>query len=169
MFDSLLWYSRYSVWVGAIVLFIQSVTGRSVGAISLLGVLMLAVGFAVFLGALSWEGVLRPAEAGPEEQPAAEQPPVPSSVTSPRVAPAPPPRPVPVPPAHVTLQTQRLAAESPLVGASCSVCARRLSAGQVIVRCPECGSVQHASCWTDSSFACAVEGCSGRGSLEAPA
>lgn len=165
MFDSLLWYSRYSVWVGAIVLFIQSLTGRSVGVISLLGVLLLAAGLAVFLGALSWEGVLETAGARSPEL-AAVEPDV--------VAPAPdaPAAEPPVEPAatarDTALQTQRLATDSPLVGASCAVCGKRLRAEQVIVRCPECAAVQHASCWTENGFACAVEGCTGQGSLRAP-
>lgn len=169
MIDSFLWYSRYSVWVGAIVLFIQSVTGRSVGVISLLGVILLAVGFAAFLGALSWEGMLRPAEIVTPELSEIEEP-----VPSPPPA-APETKPAPAAPTAaasgpvITLQTQRLAAQSPLVGASCAVCAKRLRVGQVIVRCSECGAVQHASCWTDNGFACAVEDCSGRGSLAAPA
>lgn len=168
MIDSLLWYSRYSVWVGAIVLFIQSVTGRSVGAISVLGVLMLAAGFAVFLGALSWEGILRPAEVATAEpvaiaEPAQAVPPVAPEAKPPAAKSAPAVRAAPE-----IVQTDRLAVDSPLVGASCAVCARRFRGGQVIVRCPECGAVQHASCWTDNGFACAVDGCSGRGSLAAP-
>jgi hypothetical protein len=167
MFDSLLWYSRYSVWVGAIVLFIQSLTGRSVGVISLLGVLMLAAGFAVFLGALSWEGLPEPAGSQPTERAAVELDVAAPAPALPAAEPLPEPATVAAP--HIVLQTQRLAADSPLVGASCGVCAKRLRAEQVIVRCPDCGAVQHASCWTDNGFACAVEGCTGRGSLEAPA
>lgn len=166
MNDSLLWYSRYSVWVGAIVLVVQSVTGRSVAAISLLGVLMLAVGFVSFVGALSYEGLLRSAVPLAAESVAAKEPvlspPAVLAVES-VVAPAAESR------LPITLQTQRLAADSPLVGASCAVCAKRLTSGQVIVRCPECGAVQHASCWTDHGFACAVENCGGRGSLTGPA
>lgn len=209
MLETLLWYSRYSVWVGAIVLLLQAITGRSIALITLLSVLLLGIGFLVFVGVLSWEGlglplhvepatvddtvapqIQAPARPEPARKPSqrrAEAVPVEAppkrtaepdqdvSAPSVEVKPSPAASPVPVPEAipgasaPVRLSTQALTADSPLVGASCSVCARRLKAGQVVARCPECGAVQHASCWTDNGFACGVEDCHGRGSLEAPA
>src|SRR5579884_3155341 len=55
--ETVLWYSRYAVWVGAIVLLVQAVTGRSVGLVSLIGILLLVFGFLVFLAAIAWQGI----------------------------------------------------------------------------------------------------------------
>lgn len=179
MSDSLLWYSRYAVWVGAIVLLIQSVTGRSVGLISLFGVVLLAAGFLVFLAALSWQGlptppvIAGPVAPGPAVEPREEPSPARTARPEPEAPGAPPTQPIPIdtPPTAVqpAIPTERLSAESPLVGASCAVCGQRLAADQIVLRCPECRSVQHAHCWTDNGFACGLEGCSGAGSLTAPA
>lgn len=170
MLDSLLWYSRYAVWVGALVLLVQSVTGRSIAIISVVAVLMLAAGFIAFVGALSWAGML-PATHLPtlSQEPLAGR----RSETNESVDPASSAlRVSDAAEAHasspVRLAAERLGADSALVGAACAVCGKRLSAGQVTVRCPECGAVQHVSCWTENGFVCAMEGCSGTGSLDAP-
>lgn len=43
------WYARLAVWVGAVVLIVQSVTGRGLGAMTVIAVLLLTSGFAAFL------------------------------------------------------------------------------------------------------------------------
>jgi hypothetical protein len=205
MLETLLWYSRYAVWVGAIVLLLQAITGRSIGIITLLAVLLLGGGFLVFIAVLGWDGLglplqlemvmmedgpppLAPAPSRPERASAGpkrkveavpEDPPTnravePTGETGAASGPKEPetaPSNAATPQARspVRLRTQALTADSPLVGASCGVCSKRLREGQVVVRCPECRAVQHASCWTDNGFACGVEDCRGRGSLEAPA
>lgn len=198
MLESLLWYSRYSVWVGAIVLTLQAITGRSVGLITLLAVLLLGLGFLAFIGVLSWEGLGLPLQLEPavvEDEapnlaagtPPASRPVIRASETRPvpqraddgpgrnratgnakqesGFAETPKVQGEPVTP---RLPTQALGADSPLIGASCSACAKRLREGQVVVRCPECGAIQHASCWSESGFHCGVEDCTGHGSLATP-
>jgi hypothetical protein len=158
------------------VLLIQSVTGRSVGLISLFGVVLLAAGFVVFLAALSWQGlpaspvIAGPGAPGPDVAPREAPSPAPSAPSEPDVPPTQPiPSDTPAAAVQQAIPTERLSAESPLVGASCAVCGQRLAADQIVLRCPECRSVQHAHCWTDNGFACGIEGCLGAGSLAAPA
>ncbi len=51
--DEVLWYSRLILWVGAIVLLAEAVSGRSAAFFSVVGTLCLAGGFATFLVALA--------------------------------------------------------------------------------------------------------------------
>ena len=51
--NDLVWYSRFAVLVGALLLLVQSVTGSAVGPITLVGVLLLCIGFVVFITALA--------------------------------------------------------------------------------------------------------------------
>jgi hypothetical protein len=189
MQDSLLWYSRYCVWVGAIVLLVQSVTGRSVGPVTLMGVLLLAAGFIAFVGSLSWQGVAAATVDPSAEVPSAQEPASAADGSAASSVPgaeftssasqggrAEARTPTAVPPESASepsslredIASQRLTEDSPLVGASCAACGRRLEEGQDVTRCPECRAVQHTACWTDNGFSCATEGCSGRGALRAP-
>jgi hypothetical protein len=198
MLENVLWYSRYSVWVGAIILLVQSITGRSVGILTLVGVLLLVCGFISFLAALSWQGFpdrwrtalvtapvsardvepLPPADeavqaraahapAAPLELVEEVRPPEPEPLPKPANAPV-EATPHPAPQVRQRIPTMRLSESSPAIEAGCPGCERTLRAGQLVVACPVCATVQHASCWTDNGFACSVDGCTGRGSLEAP-
>ncbi len=46
------WYSRLAVWAGVAVLLVQSASGRSVGLMTVTGVLLLAAGLVFFVGGL---------------------------------------------------------------------------------------------------------------------
>jgi len=46
------WYSRLAVWAGLAVLLVQSASGRSVGLMTVTGVLLLAAGLVFFVGGL---------------------------------------------------------------------------------------------------------------------
>jgi len=46
------WYSRLAVWAGVAVLLVQSASGRSVGLMTVTGVLLLAAGLVFFIGGL---------------------------------------------------------------------------------------------------------------------
>jgi hypothetical protein len=54
--SELTWYSRFAVWVGAVVLLAQAIAGRGAGVMSAFAVLILAVGFVVFLSSLGLAG-----------------------------------------------------------------------------------------------------------------
>jgi hypothetical protein len=51
--DEVLWYSRLILWVGAIILLAEAVSGRSAALFSIVATLCLAGGFATFLAALA--------------------------------------------------------------------------------------------------------------------
>lgn len=51
--NEIVWYSRVAVLVGALVLLIQAFTGRALGVMTLLAVVLLGGGFIVFLAALA--------------------------------------------------------------------------------------------------------------------
>lgn len=46
------WYSRLAVWAGVAILLVQSASGRSVGLMTVTGVLLLAAGLVFFVGGL---------------------------------------------------------------------------------------------------------------------
>lgn len=54
--DELLWYSRLILWLGAVILLAEAVSGRSAALFSVAGTLCLAGGFAAFLAALAFGG-----------------------------------------------------------------------------------------------------------------
>lgn len=168
MLDNLLWYSRYAVWVGAIVLLLQSVTGRSIGLVSLLAVILLAGGLLLFLLTLSWDSLpLARMALSPADSPLAASQASPGEAR-PNAAPTSTREPARSPGSARRLRPYVLTEDSPLVGAACSACGARLRAGQTIVRCPECSAVEHASCWTEDGSRCATENCSGSGELAVP-
>jgi hypothetical protein len=47
--SELTWYSRFAVWVGAVVLLVQAIAGRGAGLMSLIATLLLGLGLVVFL------------------------------------------------------------------------------------------------------------------------
>jgi hypothetical protein len=49
------WYSRFAIWVGAIVLLVQAVAGRGAGFMSLVSIVLMLVGLAGFLFGLMWD------------------------------------------------------------------------------------------------------------------
>lgn len=51
--SELTWYSRLAVWFGALVLFVQSITGRGLGIVTVLAVVAVAVGFVTFLAGMA--------------------------------------------------------------------------------------------------------------------
>lgn len=55
--DEGLWYSRLILWVGAIILLAEAVSGRAVALFTVVGTLCLAGGFVAFLAALALGGV----------------------------------------------------------------------------------------------------------------
>ncbi len=54
------WYTRLLTWVGAMVLLIESITGRPFALITVLAVIMLAAGLLLFAGGLAFEGRFTP-------------------------------------------------------------------------------------------------------------
>ncbi|MGH2441892.1 MAG: hypothetical protein ACRDFX_01860 [Chloroflexota bacterium] len=184
------WYSRLFVWVGGLVLLVQSVTGRSLGILSALAVLAMAFGLLGLLGGLVFEHrgfSLAASTVAPSET----APPVDSGTPAPakRQAPSPEPpavarQPVPVPaptpvgtpdgPAAARAQTPGGAISTDVVagdsleGVACISCHEPLRVQQVAATCQQCGAIHHATCWINNHFHCARDGCSGRGNLRAP-
>jgi disulfide bond formation protein DsbB len=58
--NDVIWYSRFAVLVGALVLLVQAVAGRAQGVITLIAILLLCLGFLVFVSALAMQGLSRP-------------------------------------------------------------------------------------------------------------
>jgi hypothetical protein len=54
--NDVIWYSRFAVLVGALVLLVQAVAGRAQGLVTVVAVLLLCIGFLVFIAALSFQG-----------------------------------------------------------------------------------------------------------------
>ncbi len=191
------WYSRLMVWVGALVLLIESVTMRPYGLITLLAVIMLAAGLVGFVGGLAFEG--RPSliwDMGlPEVQTSSVVPPVLEDAAVPEtssvVAEAGPLEPQFEPPVTPTRSEAAVEPALPFVAAApprtrsgatavelapndasigrpCFSCHEPMKAGQTAAICPECGGVHHATCWVGNHFHCGREGCGGHGSLQAP-
>ena len=179
------WYSRLAVLGGVLVLIVQSVSGRAVGALTVLAVLAVFFGLIAFLGGLAYDGSGPAAAAidlvddAPKQgntevkreddaQPAVNQTP----------AEAEPPQPeheeqttAPIDAAGARSEAvSTFRVDDDLAGRllPCPACGRVPGAGQIGARCGVCGSVHHASCWIDTDFHCAAPGCSGAGSLEAP-
>jgi hypothetical protein len=50
--SELTWYSRFAVWVGAVVLLVQAIAGRGAGLMSLVATLLLGIGLVGFLAGL---------------------------------------------------------------------------------------------------------------------
>src|SRR4051794_5555095 len=65
--DDIVWYSRFAVLVGALVLLVQALSGRGAGFVTLLGVLLLCVGLVVFAVTLGLQGI-RSGDAGAAEE-----------------------------------------------------------------------------------------------------
>lgn len=191
------WYSRLLVWVGALVLLVDSVSGRGLGFITVLAVIALAGGLVGFVGGLAIDGGAVEALAGPLAQYLAGGETVPDHVVAPptpRVAvtsisreaaipvvqePAPvapltsPPKPFEAPllGSRVSADgavTTELDDRNVLVGQPCQVCHEPLRSGQVAAECAQCGARHHAACWVSSHFHCARDGCGGHGGLRAP-
>lgn len=240
------WYSRLAAWIGAAMLLVQSVLGRDAGIVTILAVLLLAIGFVCFCLGLALDHRVpgaalivgarvpesrtttradRPIEpageistlsaavepAAPPDEPAEQI--VPEKPTSTPTAPAPvasgpgrrpkfrerarkgekrstaaedlasttnqaeptiPERAVPDPapprrdPVFAGVATELLTSSNVWAGGACARCANTLMVGQLVATCPECGQVQHAICWMENHFHCAVPNCVGHGSLEAP-
>jgi hypothetical protein len=70
---------------------------------------------------------------------------------------------------HRGVETREIAAGSWLADITCVRCSLAFGVGAVIALCPVCDRPQHASCWIENRFRCSTPGCSGHGSLEAPA
>lgn len=184
------WYSRLLVWVGALVLLIESFSGRSVAILTVLAVVALTAGLVGFAGGLAAEGgafrwfgqSLAPASSADEvvdekpggtgELPAAQSPsgeqvePRPGSVM-----------PLSTEPASATGEAARsdlgavsteLDDTSVLAGQPCLLCHEPLRSGDVAAVCAVCGAAHHASCWVGNHFHCARQGCAGHGGLRAP-
>jgi hypothetical protein len=83
------WYSRLATWIGAAMLLVQSVLGRDAGPVTVLAVLLLAIGFLCFLVGLAVDShvpaaelLIGPASSQPETQRApAEQPSTPTNAS----------------------------------------------------------------------------------------
>jgi len=180
--SELLWWGRLGVWVGALVLVVQAVTRQSTNAVTLIGVVLLAVSFIAFLFALRsgrWSfpetapatlqrelpaggPASRPASqtVSREKEVAASEAAVPGGLSAEKV------RTGSEPPGRVeTLEVGEGDAE---VEAICPRCEQRITPGDLAAKCPVCGAVEHAACWASNRFRCATPGCTGHGSLEAP-
>lgn len=59
--NDIIWYSRFAVLVGALVLLVQAIAGRAAGFVTLLAVILLCVGLVVFVVALGAQGLRAPA------------------------------------------------------------------------------------------------------------
>lgn len=59
--SDIIWYSRFAVLVGALVLLVQAIAGRAAGFVTLLAVILLCVGLVVFVVALGLQGLRAPA------------------------------------------------------------------------------------------------------------
>jgi hypothetical protein len=172
------WYSRLATWAGALVLLVQSVTGRSTGIMTLIGVILLAGGFTAFLSGLvsdsrrvlatplsdmepapSDVGEVAPPDTAETEQPLVEGASEPLSAS--RVHAEVSARPL-------TIVTEEVTAASSLCGTSCQHCGREIAPGQMAARCPLCGAAHHGACWIDNRFHCSTPGCPGHGNLVAP-
>jgi hypothetical protein len=49
------WYSRFAIWVGAVVLLVQALAGRGTGFMSFISVVLMAGGLAGFVFGLIWD------------------------------------------------------------------------------------------------------------------
>jgi hypothetical protein len=171
------WYSRLATWAGALVLLVQGVTGRSTGIMTLVGVILLAGGFAAFLSGLAFErsrsAEVIAADAVPQQEaafvpPAA--PPVPERLLEPgadasTIQTA---EPVATPPPRVGVPAEEVSSVSPMCGMICPRCTQEVAVGQMAARCPVCGAAHHAACWIESRFHCSTPGCLGHGNLVEP-
>jgi hypothetical protein len=63
--NDLTWYSRLAVWVGAVILLVQSLTGRALGVMTVVAVLMLSIGLLAFIIGLALKKT--PREGGPSK------------------------------------------------------------------------------------------------------
>lgn len=61
----IVWYSRLAIIVGAVILLIQAVTGRSTAALSVLATILLVIGLIALVSGLALEGR---AESAPEKE-----------------------------------------------------------------------------------------------------
>lgn len=187
--DDFTWYSRLLVWVGALVLLIESVAGRSAGILTLFAVLALAGGLIAFLGALAFAGRRDAGAMRGDAEVRVESPPV--DIAAPPNEREDEPQPVhlgadvraaePVTPVPAAVPASRpsIAARegavsheigpgSTLLSVPCLRCQEPLRENQMAATCAECGGAHHATCWMGNHFQCAREGCGGHGHLEAP-
>ncbi len=178
------WYSRLAIWLGAAVLLVESVTARSLGIVTVLAVLALALGLLGFSGGLAFHhrglGRLLDALAG-EPLPAVQ-----SSVHQDQTAPitvvereaviAVAMEPTPAAPVEQIVESpsargalsREVRADDALAGSECRQCGMPLELGDVAAICRRCGSIHHAACWVVNHFHCASAGCTGHGGLLAP-
>lgn len=180
--SELTWYSRTTVLGGCLVLVVQAVTQRGVGIVTVLAVLAVSLGLVAFV----W-GLIADARgpgtvtAEPAEPVGAEvvdrvstETSAPSAAVTPEETPVPeeiaPPAAPTIPPAAASdrVRTFRVGADDAAASLQCPACDSEIGSGHIAAVCPVCGSVHHASCWIDADFHCAVEGCTGGGSLERP-
>ena len=55
--NDIVWYSRFAVLVGALVLVVQAAAGRAAGFITLIAIILICAGFVVFIAALALQGM----------------------------------------------------------------------------------------------------------------
>ena len=178
--SELTWYSRLLVWVGAVILVVESASGRTLGLVTVVGVMALAAGLLSFTAGLAFDGMpagSRTAVAGdqPESMPdLSEQPPPPRvEQVEPDVPVVKPVTEEPAPPKRETVERRGatgtdVTAASGLAGSVCLACHEPLREAQVAAVCHECQTAHHAACWVGNRFHCARDGCGGHGPLEAP-
>lgn len=178
------WYSRLLAWIGILILFMESVSGRSLGLLTVLAVLALAVGLLGLVGGLALHGK---SVVLPSEQPASELRQAPAADAAAIARPSASPKTAPVVGTGVDTggETEVRRKESPSVGPSgaasldvvagddlegltCFHCDLVLQAGQVAAVCARCHGQHHAACWVENHFHCSREGCPGHGHLQAP-
>jgi hypothetical protein len=181
------WFSRLAVWVGCIILLAQAIAGRAAGFMTFIGVLSLTLGFVLFIGALSWPGLLTlvsslsvqysitPSAIVAGERVLAPDPALEGYryevAVTPAIsdveAPVPIQAPLEVPPPR-DITTFDVTAASPECGAMCLRCGAELIPGQISATCSICAGAHHASCWIENHFHCSRAGCPGVGNLVAP-
>jgi hypothetical protein len=177
------WYSRLLVWVGAVILLVESVTGRTLGLVTVIGVLALGGGLIAFIAGLALDsrpvrlplveadshGALVGEAHVTEAPPSAWIPPEPVAKTE-----VPPEPKSETPPPVLEARERRgaigidVTADSRASGAVCPSCQQPLRPGEVAAECQQCHTLQHAACWIGNRFQCARDGCGGQGPLEAP-
>jgi hypothetical protein len=188
------WYARLAVWVGVVVLLIQSVTGRGNPPVTVVAVILLIGGFLVFIAGLATSGLSRltpglangtaDSTTGLNDRHAAAQMPVDevgeATVLEPAPSGAPEQEPEPMrnlttatsestsPPSWGSVLAVDVTRDAPELGSICPRCHIGIQEGQIAATCFVCGHAHHAACWTENHFHCATPGCEGRGSLEAP-
>ncbi|GAC1514554.1 MAG: hypothetical protein NVS2B16_21440 [Chloroflexota bacterium] len=188
--SELTWYSRLAVLLGSTVLALQSITGRSVGIVTVAAVVATFVGLLAFLTGLVRDGMREAAihnpsagiivheedgelvDVGPDRHELQADPALvtagPARLLRPETE-----RTEEHADGTVTsvasVGSFRVDEVNALELVPCAKCTSPFRVGQIATACPACGTIHHAGCWIDGDFHCAVEGCQGSGSLSAPA